>query len=253
MLFGFGQRPTTDDQRRFIMNIGLFGGTFDPIHKGHLALAHAGRERCQLGRIYFVPTNLPPHKTAQPVASYLHRFAMTALATQGEKSFIASPLEAPDEFILHDKKSAHGSMTSSPNYSIDTVNKLKLSLKKSDRLFFLIGIDAFRDIAKWREPEALFAECEFIVASRPGFSLADVAASLPETLRPRTEVTKPFARQPAKGDLALPGLTLHLLDNVNQNISATAIRQAVAAKRPIKKFVPQSVEEYIKKVGLYGG
>ncbi len=235
------------------MNIGLFGGTFDPIHKGHLALAEAARERCDLGRIYFVPTNVPPHKTAQPVASYFHRYAMTALATEGEKTFIPSLLEAPGEFVLHDKKSARGCVASSPNYSIDTARKVKQSLKKSDRLFFLIGMDAFKDIAKWREPEALFAECEFIVASRPGFSLADVAASLPEKLRPRAEVTKPFSRQPAKGDMVLPGLTLHLLDNVNQNISATAIRQAVAAKRPIRKFVPESVEEYIKKEGLYGG
>ena len=235
------------------MNIGLFGGTFDPIHKGHLALAEAARERCQLGRIYFVPTNIPPHKTAQPAASYFHRYAMTALATQGEKAFAPSLLESPDEFVLHGKKSARGSVASSPNYSIDTIRKVKRSLKKADRFFFLIGVDAFKDIAKWREAEALFSECEFIVASRPGFSLADVAASLPEKLRPRIEVTKPFSKQPAAGDLVLPGLTLHLIDNVTQNISATAIRQAVAAKRPIKKFVPESVEEYIKKEGLYGG
>jgi nicotinate-nucleotide adenylyltransferase len=235
------------------MNIGLFGGTFDPIHKGHLALAQAARERCQLGRIYFVPTNVPPHKTTQPAASYFHRYAMTALATQGEKTFAPSLLEGPGEFVLHDKKIARGSVASAPNYSIDTIRKLKQSLKKADRLLFLIGVDAFKDIAKWREAEALFSECDFIVASRPGFSLADVAASLPEKLRPRAEVTKPFARQPAAGDLVLPGVTLHLLDNVNQNISATAVRQAVAAKRPIKKFVPESVEEYIKKEGLYGG
>ena len=235
------------------MNIGLFGGTFDPIHKGHLALAHAARERCQLGRIYFVPTNVPPHKTAQPVASYFHRYAMTALSTQGEKTFVPSLLEAPGEFVVHDKKSSRASVAPSPNYSIDTVRKVKQSLKKSDRLFFLIGVDAFKDIAKWREPEALFAECDFIVASRPGFSLADVAASLPDKLRPRAEVTKPFARQAAQGDLVLPGVTLHLLDNVNQNISATAVRYAVAAKRPIKKFVSENVEEYIKKEGLYGG
>jgi len=235
------------------MNIGLFGGTFDPIHKGHLVLAHAARERCQLGRIYFVPTNVPPHKTAQPAASYFHRYAMTALATQGQKTFVPSLLEGPSESVFHDKKNARGSVASAPNYSIDTIRKVKQSLKKTDRLFFLIGVDAFKEIAKWREAEALFSECDFIVASRPGFSLADVAASLPEKLRPRAEVTKPFARQPAAGDLVLSGLTLHLLDNVNQNISATAIRQAVAAKRPIKKFVPESVEEYIKKEGLYGG
>jgi nicotinate-nucleotide adenylyltransferase len=233
------------------MNIGLFGGTFDPIHKGHLALAHAARERCDLGRIYFVPTNVSPHKASQPVASYFHRYAMTALATQSEKTFVPSVLEAPGEFVLHDKKSAKASVAFAPNYSIDTIRRLKQSLKKSDRLFFLIGVDAFKDIAKWREAEALFAECAFIVASRPGFSLADVAGALPEKLRPRAEATKPFARQPAKGDLVLPGVTLHLLDDVNQKISATEIRTAVRAKRPIRRLVPESVEEYIKKEGLY--
>lgn len=234
------------------MNIGLFSGTFDPIHKGHLALAQSARERCELGRILFVPTNSPPHRTSQPVASYFHRYALTALATQGEKAFIPSLLEAPGEFILHDKKGARGSVASAPNYSIDTVRKLKRELKKSDRLFFLIGIDAFKDIAKWREAEALFSECDLIIASRPGYSLADVASALPEKLRPRDAVTKPFAKQPAKGDLVLPGVALHLLDDVNQNISATAVRAAIAAKRPIKKFVPESVEEYIKKEALYG-
>jgi|SRR5438874_3259841 len=233
------------------MNIGLFSGTFDPIHKGHLALAAAARERCDLGRIYFVPTNVPPHKTTQPAASYFHRYAMTTLASEGEKPFVPSLLEAPGEFVLQDKKSAKGSIASTPNYSIDTIRKLKQRLKKVDRLFFLIGIDAFKDISKWRDAEALFSECAFIVASRPGYSLADVAGALPEKLRPRAEATKPFSRQPAKGDLVLPGVTLHLLDDVNQKISATEIRDAIRAKRPIKKFVPESVEEYIKKEGLY--
>ncbi|HZP17688.1 MAG TPA: nicotinate-nucleotide adenylyltransferase [Terriglobales bacterium] len=233
------------------MNIGLFSGTFDPIHKGHLALAAAARDRCQLSRIYFVPTNLPPHKTVQPAASYFHRYAMTVLAAQDERVFVPSLLEAPAEFVLRDKKAARGSVASAPNYSIETVRKLKQTLKRSDRLFFLIGIDAFNDIAKWREAEALFAECEFIVASRPGYSLADVATALPEKLRPRPEATKPFARLPATGDLVLSGVTLHLLADVNQNVSATAVRSAVSAKRPIRKFVPESVEEYIKKEGLY--
>ena len=235
------------------MNIGLFGGTFDPIHKGHIALAAAARERCELGRIYFVPTNVPPHKAAQPVASFFDRYALTALATQGEKTFVASALEAPGEFVLHDKKSAKASVVSGPNYSIDTIRKLKRSLKKIDRLFFLIGIDAFKDIAKWHEAEALFSECEFTIASRPGFSLADVAAALPEKFRPRAEITKPFAKQPASGDLVLSGVTLHLMDNVNVKVSATEIRNAIRAKRPIKKFVSESVEEYIKKEGLYAG
>jgi nicotinate-nucleotide adenylyltransferase len=242
------------------MNIGIFGGTFDPIHKGHLALALSARERCELGRIYLVPTNIPPHKSSQPVASYFHRYAMTALAVQSEKTLVPSLLEAPAEAAVpnktdyrtdKDKKASRGGSVAGPNYSIDTIRVLKRSLKKADRLFFLIGIDAFKDIAKWREAEALFGECDFIVASRPGYSLADVAGALPEKFRPRAEVTKPFARQPARGDLVLPGVTLHLLDDVNQKISATEIRAAVKAKKPIRKFVPESVEEYIKKEGLY--
>lgn len=231
------------------MNIGLFGGTFDPIHKGHIALAQAAKERCQLAKIYFVPANQSPHKNSQPVVSYFHRYAMTTLATGAEKAFVASLLEAPGEAAPNQKGSRGTAPT--PNYSIDTIRKLKHALKKIDKLFFLIGIDAFKDIAKWRESEALFAECAFIVASRPGYSLADVAAALPEKLRPREEVTKPFSKQPAKGDLVLPGVTLHLLDDMNVKVSATEIRAALAAKKPIKKFVPENVEEYIKKEGLY--
>lgn len=234
------------------MNIGLFGGTFDPIHKGHLALAESARERCNLGLIHFVVANLSPQKSTQPQASYFHRYAMTALATQGEKAFVPSLLEAPGEFVLHDKKAARTNLAAVPSYTIDTIRKLKASLKKIDKLFFLIGIDAFKDVAGWRESEALFKECEFIVASRPGYSLADVANSLPEKLRPRPEVTKPFARQAASGDLVLAGVTIHLLDDVNLNISATAVRAAVAGKKPIRRFVAENVEEYIKKEGLYG-
>lgn len=233
------------------MNIGLFGGTFDPIHKGHLALAQAARERCLLGRILFVPTNLPPHKSALPVASYFHRYAMTALACAADKVFVPSLLEAPAGFGVEDKKAAKASVAPEPNYSIDTIRKLKRELKISDRLFFLIGMDAFKDISKWHQAEALFSECAFLVASRPGYSLADVASALPEKLRPRMEVTKPFSRQPATGDLVLPGATVHLLDKINQKVSATEIRAAIRARRPVKRFLAQSVEEYIKKEGLY--
>ena len=233
------------------MNIGFFGGTFDPIHQGHIALATAAQERCKLARIYFVPANIPPHKQRHPLSPYLHRYAMVALATQGAKAFMPSLLEAPEEMAAN--KSAKKAKASEANYSIDTVRRLKQSLKKIDRLFFLIGIDAFNDIAKWHRAEALFAECEFIVASRPGYSLADVANALPETLRPKPAVTRPFSKQPANGQLVLPGVTVHLLEDVRKNISATAIREAAAAKKPLTKFVTPEVEEYIRKTGLYAG
>jgi nicotinate-nucleotide adenylyltransferase len=235
------------------MNVGLFGGTFDPIHHGHMALARGAQERFQLGCVHFAPANIPPHKQQHPVTSYFHRYAMVALATMNEKAFVPSLLEAPEEASTAASTGKKGHAQSGANYTIDTVRRLKQTLRKSDRLFFLIGIDAFKDIASWHEGAALFRECEFIVASRPGYSLADVAHALPEALRPRSAVTKPFAKQPAKGDLVLPGATVHLLENVHQNVSATAIRDAVAAKKPLTKFVDAAVAEYIKKMGLYRG
>ena len=153
------------------MNIGLLGGTFDPIHHGHLALARAAKERFDLGRIHFVPANVPPHKPSRAVTPYFHRYAMVVLATMGEKAFVPSVLEAPG-VVPAPAPGAKGRAAkdgvSGANYSIDTVKRLKESLKKSDRLFFLIGMDAFSEIAHWHQAEALFRECEFIVASRPG-------------------------------------------------------------------------------------
>jgi nicotinate-nucleotide adenylyltransferase len=234
------------------MNIGLLGGTFDPIHLGHLALARAARDQFQLGRVLFVPANVPPHKTRQPLASYEHRYAMTVLATMAEKSFVPSLLEAPGSSVaMVGARKAGSAPLAAPNYSIHTVRCLKGTLKKADRLFFLIGIDAFKDIAKWYEAQALLKECAFIVASRPGYSLADVANSLPESIRPGAAVTKPFAKQPAKGDLVLPGVTVHLLDGVHNAISATSIREAAAAKRPLARFLDSNVAEYIRKMDLY--
>jgi nicotinate-nucleotide adenylyltransferase len=235
------------------MNIGLFGGTFDPIHRGHLALARAAREHCKLSRIHFIPANVPPHKQSQPLSEFAHRYAMIALATAQDKDFVPSLLEAPED--LDSTASGKGKKISvdKPNYTIDTVKRLKQSFKKADRLFVLIGIDAFADIAKWHQAEDLFRECEFVVASRPGFSLADVANALPASLRPRQEVTRPFHKQAAAGDLVLRGATIHLLADVFQSISSTAIRQAVAAGKPLGRFVEPTVADYVKKTGLYKG
>jgi nicotinate-nucleotide adenylyltransferase len=228
------------------MNIALFGGTFDPVHLGHLALAKTALQQYKLHRIYFVPANIPPHKQRQPLTPFLHRFAMLALATAQEKAFVPSLLEAPAEDTAHVRKRRE-----EPNYTIDTIHRLKQSFKASDKLFFLIGMDAFCDIAKWHQAEALFAECEFVVANRPGYSLADVANALPESLRPRLEVTRPFQKHEATGDLVLKGATIHLLDDLHQPASATAIREAAAAGKPLGRFVDASVAEYIKKMGLY--
>jgi nicotinate-nucleotide adenylyltransferase len=231
------------------MNIGLFGGTFDPVHRGHLALARAALDHYKLNRIYFVPANIPPHKQLQPLSPFVHRFAMLALATAPEKAFVPSLLEAPEEGGGPVRKNKD--QREKPNYTIDTIRRLKQSFKASDKLFVLIGMDAFADIAKWHQAEALFRECEFVVANRPGYSLADVANALPESLRPRPEVTRPFQKQEATGDLVLKGATIHLLGDLHQPASATAIRLAAAAGKSLVRFVDASVADYIKKMGLY--
>lgn len=227
------------------MKIGLFGGTFDPVHRGHIAVARAAMDRYKLGRIYFVVANFPPHKQNQPHTPFAHRYTMVALATAGEKAFLPSLLEAPEELRTGESRSRK------PNYSIETVRLLKQSLSKSDHLFFLIGMDAFAEIAKWHRAEALLRECDFIVAGRPGYSLADVANALPKGLRPTAEITPPFQKQAARGDLVLPGATLHLLGDLRQSASATAIRQAINAGKSLDRFLHPSVANYIKKMGLY--
>jgi len=239
------------------MNIGLFGGRFDPIHRGHLALAQAAASRYSLRQVLLVPANVPPHKHKQPLTAFIHRYAMVALGTQDEPGFMASLLEAP-EWTSAELRSAGQVRAPAPtwagvNYSIDTVRRVKQTLRKSDRLFFLIGMDAFKDIAEWHEARALLAECDFIVASRPGYSLRDVAESLPEDLRPPAAVARPFQKQPAKGDLVLPGVTLHLLEGINRSASATAIRAAAAQGKPLTRWLDPRVADYVRKQGLYRG
>src|SRR5208283_2307115 len=224
------------------MNIALFGGTFDPIHRGHLVVAHAAAEKFKLKQVWFVPADIPPLKQKMPITSYYHRYAMVSLAVAGEKDFVPSLLEAPDLDRGGDRQ---------PNYSIETVRRVKKTLGKSDHLYFLIGMDAFKDIAKWYKPEELLGECDFIVAARPGYSLADVASSLPEQLRPDAAVTRLFRKQKMAGPLVLPGVTLHMLPETHENISATQIRVAVDRGGALKRLVPDAVAEYIHKEHLY--
>lgn len=201
------------------MNVAIFGGTFDPVHRGHLAVARAARRQYQLERIYFVPADIPPHKQRRPITPYQHRYAMLALATQGEKCFVASLMEAPGEKARR-----------RPSYSIDTVRRFRAQLTRRDRLFFIIGMDAFIEIDTWHRGAELLQEVEFIIARRPGFSLADAAKALPRSVRP-------------KG--------LHLLRGVAKDVSATQIRQAVAKGRGLTRWLPAAVAEFIVKEHLY--
>lgn len=219
------------------MKLALFGGTFDPVHRGHLAVARAAAEKFGLGLIYFVPATLPPHKGNRVLCNFSHRFAMLALATAEDDRFVPSLLEAD---------------TTHPNYSIQTVRRLKSNLRKSDNLYFLIGIDAFMEISTWKQPVQLLGECDFIVASRPGFSMADIGAALPESLRPAPAVLQALGKQQAGGTIALPSTNIHLLSDVSERVSSTRIR--AAARQSVKQlshYVPETVAAYIKKEHLY--
>ena len=186
--------------------IGIFGGTFDPVHCGHLAVARAALRRLKLDQLIFIPAGVPPHKQSRPAgrASFRDRSAMLKLATAGEPRFAVSRLEA---------KGVH--------YSIDTVRWMKRRLKPGDRLFFLMGADAFREISTWRKSKDLLHACEFAVASRPGLSLNDIR-----------------------------GAVVHLL-RVRNRVSATQVRAAARRGRPLAKLVPLPVAQYIRKNKLY--
>ena len=220
------------------MNIGLFGGTFDPVHQGHLAVARAAAERFQLGKIYFIPASVPPHRKDERITSFEHRYAMLALATVGDKRFLPSLAEAPAE-------------KNQPSYTIDTVRRFKQTAGKSDRLFFLIGIDAFMQVGKWHRAEELLREIDFIVVSRPGFSMADIGDALPKALRPAAAVLKAFKKAPANGILALANTLIQILDKVESPVSATEVRRAVAGGKSLTRYLEPLVAEYIKKMGLY--
>ena len=225
------------------MNLAIFGGTFDPVHRGHLAVARAAAERFDLKTIHFVPAYIPPHKQKQPITSFGHRYTMLALATAGDPRFVPSLLESPD---VIQRSGADAS------YSVDTVRRMKSRLKKSDKLFFIIGMDAFADIAKWRKAEELLRECEFIVANRPGYSLADVAKALPNDLRPPEDAIRPFLKQESHGTLIIKGATIHLLEDVNETVSSTKVRQSVVKRASaLDKLVGDAVADYIRKLHLY--
>jgi nicotinate-nucleotide adenylyltransferase len=213
------------------VNIALFGGTFDPIHAGHLAAARAAVRRFRLNRILFVPTGNPPHKIHNHLTDYVRRYAMVTLACAGESRFVPSTLEAP---------AANGL----PHYSIDTVRAVRRKLRPNDRLFFLLGVDAFLDLPHWKDFRRLLALAEFIVVSRPGFNAGDIGS------------IAPLHKLPARRKVQTGGTMrlrhgVHLLNGVDAPVASRDIRQAIATGQAMTNLVPPLVEEYILKEGLY--
>ncbi len=226
-------------QNGFQENIALYGGSFDPVHVGHLRVARAAAEQFGLARVYFVPADVQPLKSQQRVTNFYHRHAMLALALEGEPRFVPSLLEAP-EIVRASGRPA--------SYTVDTVARMRARMQAGTRLYFLIGMDAFELIAKWRSAVELLRSVEFIVASRPGFPLSDVARALPEELRPDEAGARSWMES---GSLETNGANIHLLPGVNETVSATEIREAARRGSGLEKLVPHNVAEYILKLKIY--
>jgi len=215
--------------------IGLLGGTFDPVHNGHLAVANHVQKVLGLDAIWFIPAAQPPHKAghadSQDISSFAHRFAMLKRAMASQKTFVVSDIEA--------KRPA-------PSFSIDTINiLLRLSAEQVD-FSFIIGIDAFLDIATWKRYTELPTLVNFIIISRPGYSPEKVARIISRNYPDFTidQSAETWSSPHCKG-------TFSLMHMEPVPISSTEIREKVRKGEDISEMVPSPVETYIREQKLY--
>ena len=221
-------------------NIALFGGSFDPIHSGHLVVARAADRRFNFDEMHFIPASRPPHKLKQHLAPFPHRFAMVALACTEHPHFVPSLAEAGEDFSgtqLH--------------YSVDTVRYFRhVYHGHGDRIYFIIGADAFLGIPTWKEYETLLGLCDFIIANRPGIRAEALRLVIPPDLMARPGAKKENGH-PSQVVAELQRTTVYLLENVANDVSATDIRRRANRGQSIHGLVSSRVEEYILKQGLY--
>ena len=204
------------------MRIAILGGTFDPIHNGHLAAAQSVAETFQVDELHFVPAFTPPHKVASEITSPFHRFAMVALATISFERFRTSTIEVD---------------ALERRYTVETLETMKTSHPGAE-LLFIIGTDMFQDIESWREYRRLFDLAHLVIINRPGF--------------PFRQDIVPFEILTEKKTVTLPDKpAVFYLPFVRQPISSTEIRQDHKRGADVKQWVPPLVWSYIEKNKLY--
>ncbi len=212
------------------MKLGILGGTFDPIHLGHLRSAEEIGQHLGLLKVYLIPSALPPHKTATPVTPFHHRLAMTRLGTKA-----SNLLETMD---LEGKRPGF-------SYSIKTLQELHRIFSPNPDLFFILGMDAFLEIRTWRDYKRLFDYAHFVVISRPGFRNHGLQAIFKDLGVEKSEKeTTTLFKAPS-------GRTIILMKATRMEISSTNIRNMVKEDKSIHFLVPETVRDYIIERGLY--
>jgi nicotinate-nucleotide adenylyltransferase len=197
------------------MRIGILGGTFDPIHYGHLVIAEECRHRLRLDQVLFVPASQPPHKRGRTISPAVHRLAMVELAIAGNPAFSLSRIELE---------------RTGPSYSVDTLAQLREEHGEGAGLFFIVGLDALPDLLTWHKPQRILQLATLAAVTRPGyeFDLSHIVRQIPEA---------------AERIVYVPAPSLDL--------SSTELRRRVTAGLPIRYQVPDAVERYVREQGLY--
>lgn len=209
------------------MRLGLLGGTFDPVHAGHLAAGRAARDALSLDHLQLVPAHVPPHRAVGPRASTPHRFAMAALVALDEPGWSVSDVEVE---------------RAGPSYTYDTLTAAQATGLAASQIFFITGADAFAEIATWSRYPAVLDLAHFVVVTRPGKTLDAVAERLP-ALAGRF-------RRPGEVDRT-PGTAVVLVEAATPDVSSTVIRARAARGFSLAGLVPPRVEQYIRRHGLY--
>jgi nicotinate-nucleotide adenylyltransferase len=219
------------DTNEVLVRLGLFGGTFNPIHLGHLRAAVEVREAFKLDKILLIPSANPPHKKAQDIASPEDRLEMVRLAVKGVPSLEASDVELA---------------RSGPSFTIETLRYFQGHFGHECAIYFVVGMDAFSDITTWKSYKQLFATANFVVMTRLGSKLKNLQSFI------LTYISNAYKHEGASNQYRHPSWrSIFCFDITHIDISATRTRKLIREGRCIHFLVPAAVEDYINRKGLY--